>query len=76
MRYVYRLRQSEVDNLRRQTTALLQTDHDVGGFDIPVDEALLVYRGQTASDLRRNVERKLYLKPLRTLDEILQSLSL
>ena len=41
-----------------------------------MDEALLVHRCQTASDLRRNLQRQLYLKLAGAFDETLQRLSL
>jgi hypothetical protein len=33
------------------------------GFDVSVNEALLVHCSQTGGDLRRNFQRALYFKP-------------
>ena len=41
-----------------------------------MDEALLVHRCQTVSNLRRNLQRQLCIKSTRAFDEILQGLSL
>src|SRR5580704_14589514 len=72
--FIDRLGEAEVDNLRDHRTFLLQAHHDVAWFDVPVNELLLVHRNQTGSDLRRNFQRQLYLKPTGAFDKILKRL--
>ena len=38
---------------------VLEADHDVAWFDVPMDEFLLVDGSQTGGDLRRNLEGQL-----------------
>ena len=73
MGFGYRLRQAEVDNLRRSSASPLRADHNVARFDIPMDEILFVHRGQTGSDLCCDFQRRLCLKPAGAPDKILQS---
>jgi hypothetical protein len=58
-----RLRQAEVDNLRRYTLFLLQPHHDVCWLDISVDKVVLVNCGQSGSHLRCNFQRQFYAQP-------------
>jgi hypothetical protein len=64
-----RLRQPEP---RRESEVVCKWEEP----DLSVHEALSVHRGQTASNLRRNLESQLWVKPARALGEILESLSL
>src|ERR1700738_2359065 len=54
------------------TVLLLDTHHDVAGFDVPVTELLLVDRSQTGGDLSRDFERQLQLKPPGAFDKVFQ----
>src|SRR5271165_4664654 len=70
------LRQPKVDDFCGRSASLLQTHHDVGGFDVPVNELLLVDCRQTGSNLCRNFQRELYIEPAGAFDKVLQGLSL
>src|SRR6516162_4106457 len=56
-----RLRESKINNFCRDSAVILQAHHDVTRLDIPVDKVLFVNCGQSASHLRRNFQRQLYL---------------
>jgi hypothetical protein len=75
-RFIGCLRQPKVNDFGCHSTALLDTDHDVAWFDVPVNELLLVHRTQTGGDLRRDFQRQVHLKGARALDETLERLAL
>jgi hypothetical protein len=60
------LRQPKVNDFSCYSAPLLDTHHDVTRFDVPMDELLLVHRNQTGSNLRRDFQRHLHLKPAGT----------
>src|SRR5262249_2589039 len=70
------LSQAEVDDFCGHRASFLQVHHDVAWFDIPVNELLLVHRGQAGRDLRCNFHRQLYLKSPGSFDEALERFSL
>src|ERR1700740_504303 len=49
-------------------------NHDVGRFDITVDQVLFVHGGQTGGHLCCNLPRQVYLEAARPFDEMLQGL--
>src|SRR5262249_1729581 len=50
----------------------LDAHHDVAWFDVSMNKFLLVYRSQSGSDLRRDLQRQLDLEPAGAFDEILE----
>src|ERR1700676_2653837 len=74
-RFGDRFRQTQVDNLRCYAVSLLQTHHDIGRFNISVDQLLLMDRRQPRSNLGRNFQCQLYLEAARALNKTLQSFS-
>ena len=68
--FVDRLCQPEVDDFRGHSASLLEVRNDIAWFDVPVNELLLVHGSQTGGDLRRNFQRRLYLKPARLLPAV------
>jgi hypothetical protein len=80
VRAVAELRRLRAEAARREREAqlslLLDTGNDVTRFDVPVNEFLPVDRSKTGSDLGRNFQRQLYLKPPRAFDEFFECFSL
>src|ERR1700726_2939872 len=70
--FIDRLGKAEVDNLRDHSAFLLKAHHNVAGFDVPVNELLLVDRSQTCGHLRRNFHGQLYGKPTGSSDQALK----
>src|SRR5580700_8506730 len=69
MWFVYQLGQAEVDNLYDSAASLFQPNHDVGRFDIPMYQVLLVHRTQPRGDLGDNFQRRANLQSAGTIDE-------
>jgi hypothetical protein len=67
-RFVWCLRQAEIDNFCRYTSFLLQPHHDVCWLDISVDKVLFVNCGQSGGHLRRDFQRQRYLEPAQVFD--------
>src|ERR1700731_805031 len=54
--FIDRLGQPEVDYLRDHSAFLLKANHNVAGFDVAVNELLLVNRSQARGHLQRNFD--------------------
>jgi hypothetical protein len=50
--------QAEVDYFHSYSACLLQTDHDIAWFDVPVNEVLLMHGSQSSGDLRNDFQRQ------------------
>jgi len=70
-----RLGQAEVDDFCRCIASLVKVHDDVTWLDIPVNELLLVQRGETSGDLRGNFHSQLHLNFTGAFDEPLKGLS-
>jgi hypothetical protein len=57
--------QPEINDFGCCSAPLLETDHDVAWFDVPMNQLLLVDRSQTSSHLYRDFECQIYLEPTR-----------
>src|SRR6516225_396135 len=75
-RFVNCLGKPEVDDLCVHSVSLLKAHHDVGWFDVPVNEFLLVHGSQSDGHLIHNLERQLHLQAATTLNEVPERLAL
>src|SRR5262245_35902259 len=69
MRFIDRFGQTEIDNLHCPNAVPVEMNHDVAGFDIAVNQVLLIDRSQTRSDLAGDFQGQQRLNRAGAFDE-------